>query len=152
MVDSSRSNLNWWTLLGSPLAALRLEPTAAAALKQHQAARTRASEDRVIWRPVTRSYTRSGRPPQSLSWAPAAGLWQCYAKSAAANELRVAVKVGKTIKSSTRLPFLAPFRADRATAGSDIVVRSRGRLRSKTLYRSSGLSDVGLCVVRVSRP
>ena len=39
------------------------------------------------------------------------------------NELPHAEKRAKTIKKATRSPFLAPFRADRATAMSDIVVR-----------------------------
>ena len=44
-------------------------------------------------------------------------------KNAAANGPPRAEKTGKTMKKATRSPFLAPFRADRATAASDIVVR-----------------------------
>ena len=44
-------------------------------------------------------------------------------RDAAANGPPRAEKTGKTMKKATRSPFLAPFRADRATAASDIVVR-----------------------------
>jgi len=43
-------------------------------------------------------------------------------KNAAANELRLAGRLGKNIKRSTRSSFFTPFRADRATAASDIAV------------------------------
>ena len=44
-------------------------------------------------------------------------------RDAAANGPPRAEKTGKTMKKATRSPFLAPIRADRATAASDIVVR-----------------------------
>jgi len=43
-------------------------------------------------------------------------------KYAAANELRLAGRLGKNIKRSTRSSFFTPFRADRATAASNIAV------------------------------
>ena len=44
-------------------------------------------------------------------------------KNAAAHGPPRAEKTGKTMKKSTRSPFLAPFRAHRATTASYIVVR-----------------------------
>ena len=58
-------------------------------------------------------------------------------------------ETAKTIKKDMRSSFLAQFRADRATAVSDIIVR----VAADDLRKSSGRGpwDVGLCVVRVSR-
>ena len=47
----------------------------------------------------------------------------------------------KTMKNDTRQPFLAPFRADRATAASGIVVRMAvDDLRQKAAAAAHGMS------------
>ena len=63
-----------------------------------------------------------GRAPRgSPGWAPAVG--RRIAKNAAANAAFLAEKTAKTMQNDLRSSFLAPFRADRATAVMDIVVR-----------------------------
>jgi len=47
-----------------------------------------------------------------------------HIKNAEANELPHAEKRAKTMNKATRPPLLAPFRVDRATAMSDIVIRA----------------------------
>ena len=61
-----------------------------------------------------------GRAPRgSPGWAPAVG--RRIAKNAAANAAFLAEKTAKTMQNDLRSSFLAPFRADRATAASDII-------------------------------
>ena len=61
-----------------------------------------------------------GRAPRgSPGWAPAVG--RRIAKNAAANAFFSPRKRPKTMQNDLRSSFLAPFRADRATAASDII-------------------------------
>ena len=63
-----------------------------------------------------------GHPREKhLVYVVGAGSRATHCKNAAANGLPLAEKRPKVIQNATRSAFLVPFRADRATAASDIV-------------------------------